>query len=149
MFPEFSFPNQVNRLAIAECWQSSLQPRPLFRSHYVIVHQFQKFTQVPFNSTDNFFGPGQAIRFSANTLGKGANPLAFSNTTDGFGYNAFSLPGDTKFDLAPQTQTNGVFDFTGKNAASKNALLNWGIAAIVYLLIGRFGANAIAPKSSR
>jgi FG-GAP-like repeat len=72
----------------------------------------QKFTQIPFSSTDNFFGPGQAIRISSNTLGKAANPLSFSNTTDGFGYNAFSLPGDVKFDLAPQTATNGVFDFT-------------------------------------
>jgi hypothetical protein len=48
----------------------------------------------------------------------------------------------------PFSRDNGIFDFTGKNAASKNALLNWGIAAIVYLLIGRFLANAIAPKSS-
>jgi hypothetical protein len=49
----------------------------------------------------------------------------------------------------PFSRDNGIFDFTGKNAASKNALLNWGIAAIVYLLIGRFLANAIAPKSTR
>jgi hypothetical protein len=49
----------------------------------------------------------------------------------------------------PFSRDDGVFDFTGKNAEAKNALLNWGIAAIVYLLIGRFLANAIAPKSSR
>ncbi len=49
----------------------------------------------------------------------------------------------------PFSRDNGIFDFTGKNAESKNALLNWGIAAIVYLLIGRFGANAIAPKTAR
>jgi len=49
----------------------------------------------------------------------------------------------------PFSRNNGIFDFTGKNAESKNALLNWGIAAIVYLLIGRFLANAIAPKSTR
>ncbi len=49
----------------------------------------------------------------------------------------------------PFSRDNGVFDFTGKNAESKNALLNWGIAAIVYLLIGRFLANAIAPKTTR
>jgi len=49
----------------------------------------------------------------------------------------------------PFSRDNGVFDFTGKNAEAKNALLNWGIAAIVYLLIGRFLANAIAPKSTR
>ena len=33
--------------------------------------------------------------------------------------------------------TTASSHFTGKNAESKNALLNWGIAAIVYLLIGR------------
>ena len=49
----------------------------------------------------------------------------------------------------PFSRDNGVFDFSGKNAESKNALLNWGIAAIVYLLIGRIGANLIAPKSTR
>jgi hypothetical protein len=49
----------------------------------------------------------------------------------------------------PFSRDDGVFDFTGKNAESKNALLNWGIAAIVYLFIGRFGGNAIAPKSTR
>jgi hypothetical protein len=49
----------------------------------------------------------------------------------------------------PFSRDNGVFDFTGKNAESKNALLNWGIAAIVYLVIGRVGANVIAPKSAR
>jgi hypothetical protein len=49
----------------------------------------------------------------------------------------------------PFSRDDGVFDFTGKNAEAKNALLNWGIAAIVYLLIGRFLANAIAPKSTR
>ncbi len=46
----------------------------------------------------------------------------------------------------PFSLDDGVFDFTGKNAEAKNALLNWGIAALVYLLIGRFGSNAIAPK---
>lgn len=49
----------------------------------------------------------------------------------------------------PFSRDNGVFDFTGKNAVAKNALLNWGIAAVVYLVIGRFLANAIAPKSTR
>jgi hypothetical protein len=49
----------------------------------------------------------------------------------------------------PFSRDDGIFDFTGKNAESKNALLNWGIAAIVYLFIGRFGANAIAPNSTR
>ena len=29
---------------------------------------------------------------------------------------------------------------------AKNALLNWGIAAVVYLVVGRLIANLIAPK---
>ena len=49
----------------------------------------------------------------------------------------------------PFSRTDGIFSFTGDNAASRNALLNWGAAAIVYLLIGRLLANAIAPRSSR
>ena len=49
----------------------------------------------------------------------------------------------------PFSLQDGIFHFTGKNALSKNALLNWGIAAVVYLLIGRFVANLIAPKGVR
>ena len=49
----------------------------------------------------------------------------------------------------PFSLEDGIFDFKGKNAVAKNALLNWGIAAVVYLLIGRFLANAIAPKGAR
>jgi hypothetical protein len=49
----------------------------------------------------------------------------------------------------PFSRDDGIFSFEGKNAVAKNALLNWGIAAIVYLLIGRFLANVIGPKSSR
>jgi hypothetical protein len=49
----------------------------------------------------------------------------------------------------PFSRENGIFDFTGKNAESKNALLNWGIAAIVYLAIGRILSNVISPKGVR
>ena len=46
----------------------------------------------------------------------------------------------------PFSRTDGIFKFSGKNAVPKNALLNWGLAAIVYLVIGRVLANVIAPK---
>ena len=49
----------------------------------------------------------------------------------------------------PFSRDDGIFDFSGKNAAAKNALVNWGIAAIVYLVIGRLLAGLIAPKSTR
>ena len=46
----------------------------------------------------------------------------------------------------PFSRNDGIFSFDGKNAVAKNALLNWGIAAVVYLLIGRVLANLVAPK---
>lgn len=49
----------------------------------------------------------------------------------------------------PFSRTDGIFRFTGKSGISKNALLNWGLAAIVYLLIGRLLANLIAPKGRK
>lgn len=49
----------------------------------------------------------------------------------------------------PFSRNDGIFDFSGKNSVAKNALLNWGIAAIVYLVVGRLLANAIAPKGKR
>ncbi|GAB3663972.1 hypothetical protein GCM10027596_27800 [Nocardioides korecus] len=49
----------------------------------------------------------------------------------------------------PFSRTNGIFDFSGKNAVPKNALLNWGLAAIVYLVLGRVISNLLAPKTTR
>lgn len=49
----------------------------------------------------------------------------------------------------PFSRDDGVLSFTGEDAEARNALLNWGIAAIVYLLVGRLLANAIAPKVAR
>lgn len=46
----------------------------------------------------------------------------------------------------PFSRQDGIFNFSGKNAVPKNALVNWGIAAIVYLVLGRVLAGAIAPK---
>lgn len=49
----------------------------------------------------------------------------------------------------PFSRTNGIFDFHGKNGATKDAVVNWGIAAIVYLAIGRYLQRLLAPKSPR
>lgn len=49
----------------------------------------------------------------------------------------------------PFSRDNGIFDFSGANAVAKNALLNWGIAAIVYLVLGRLVARLIAGKGGR
>lgn len=40
----------------------------------------------------------------------------------------------------------GVFkDFTGKNAGVKEALTNWGIAAVIYLVVGKVIDRVIRP----
>ena len=49
----------------------------------------------------------------------------------------------------PFSKDDGIFNFSGKNAAAKNALVNWGIAAVVYLVLGRVIAGLVGPKGSR
>lgn len=45
----------------------------------------------------------------------------------------------------PFSLDNGVFTFDGKDAETKNALVNWGIAAVVYLIIGKVLDRIIRP----
>ena len=46
----------------------------------------------------------------------------------------------------PFSRTNGIFAFHGKNADVKDAVVNWGIAAIVYLAIGRYLQRLLEPR---
>ncbi|WP_395692708.1 hypothetical protein [Nocardioides sp.] len=48
-------------------------------------------------------------------------------------------------DLDVFSRSNGVFTFDGADAATKNALANWGIAAIAYLVVGRVLERIIRP----
>lgn len=48
----------------------------------------------------------------------------------------------------PFSRDNGIFKFTGENAATKDAVVNWGIAALVYVVIGRYLQRLLAPKAS-
>jgi hypothetical protein len=41
---------------------------------------------------------------------------------------------------------NGIMKFTGENADTKNAVVNWGIAALVYLGIGRLLQRWLGPR---
>jgi hypothetical protein len=53
---------------------------------------------------------------------------------------SFVLDGADKLDLF------GPFkEFTGKNAATKEALTNWGIYAILYLVVGKVLDRIIRP----
>ena len=57
---------------------------------------------------------------------------------------AFVLDGADLLD-GPLNRETGVFTFDGANAATKSALVNWGIAAVVYLLIGKILDRIIRP----
>ena len=46
----------------------------------------------------------------------------------------------------PFSRKNGIFEFHGENGATKDAVVNWGIAAIVYLAIGRYIQHLLAPR---
>jgi hypothetical protein len=45
----------------------------------------------------------------------------------------------------PFSRDEGIFTFEGKEAETKGALVNWGIAAVVYLLIGKVLDRIIRP----
>jgi hypothetical protein len=45
----------------------------------------------------------------------------------------------------PFSRTDGVFDFSGDHGTTWDAIVNWGIAAVVWLAIGRVAAAVIRP----
>ncbi|MET3960647.1 hypothetical protein ABIE44_000581 [Marmoricola sp. OAE513] len=46
----------------------------------------------------------------------------------------------------PFSRDNGIFAFHGENADTKNAVVNWGIAALVYLALGRYFQRILGPR---
>ncbi|WP_235530240.1 MULTISPECIES: hypothetical protein [unclassified Nocardioides] len=50
-----------------------------------------------------------------------------------------------RLDLGIFSLENGIKEFTGKNAEIKNALFNWGIGAVVWLVIGKVLDKVIRP----
>ena len=57
----------------------------------------------------------------------------------------FVLDGADVFDLGVFSRHNGIKEFEGSNAATKNALFNWGLAAIAWLVVGRLLDRIIRP----
>lgn len=58
---------------------------------------------------------------------------------------AFVLDVADVVDLDVFSRGNGVFHFSGEDAATKNALTNWGLAAVGYLVVGRILERIIRP----
>ncbi|WP_028637611.1 hypothetical protein [Nocardioides sp. URHA0032] len=48
-------------------------------------------------------------------------------------------------DLQVFSRGNGIFTFNGGDATTKNALANWGLAAVAYLVVGRVLERVIRP----
>ena len=57
----------------------------------------------------------------------------------------FVLDVADKLDLGIFSRQNGVKEFTGHDAATKNALFNWGLAAIAWLVVGRILDRIVRP----
>lgn len=49
----------------------------------------------------------------------------------------FALSGAEVFDLGVFSREDGIKQFTGSGAETKNALFNWGLGAVAWLIVGR------------
>ena len=57
----------------------------------------------------------------------------------------FVLAGADRVDLGIFSRDNGIKQFTGPNADTKNALFNWGLGAAAWLFVGRILDRLIRP----
>jgi hypothetical protein len=57
----------------------------------------------------------------------------------------FVLDGAARVDLGIFSKDNGIKEFTGSNAETKNALFNWGLGAAAWLIVGRVMDRLIRP----
>jgi len=57
----------------------------------------------------------------------------------------FVLEGADRVDLGIFSKDNGIKEFTGANAETKNALFNWGLGAVAWLVVGRILDRLIRP----
>ncbi len=48
-----------------------------------------------------------------------------------------ALSGAEVFDLGVFSREDGIKQFTGSSAETKNALFNWGLGAVAWLIVGR------------
>jgi hypothetical protein len=55
------------------------------------------------------------------------------------------LGGADKLDIGVFSREDGIFTFQGRDAAIQDALVNWGIGAIAYLVVGKLVDRVIRP----
>jgi len=57
----------------------------------------------------------------------------------------FVLAGADRVDLGIFSRDNGIKQFSGADADTKNALFNWGLGAAVWLVVGRILERLVRP----
>ncbi len=82
--------------------------------------------------------------FFASVLALGALCVALDFNRDNSLVSFLLNTGDA-VDLGVFSRKGGIKDFTGSNADVKNILLNWGVCAVVWLVIGRVADRLIRP----
>ena len=63
--------------------------------------------------------------------------LQGSGTNSANSLYKFVVETGDRLDFGVLSRENGLFDFVGKNSDTKDALANWGLAAVVWLVLGR------------
>jgi hypothetical protein len=58
---------------------------------------------------------------------------------------AFAIDVADVVDLGLFSRGDGIKQFTGDNAETKNALVNWGLGAIAWLIVGRVAERLVRP----
>ncbi|MDT0201040.1 hypothetical protein [Nocardioides sp. AE5] len=77
-------------------------------------------------------------------LALGALTFALKANTDNSLVGFIRDTADT-LDLGIFGITNGIKEFDGENAEVKNALFNWGLGAVFWLILGRLADRFIRP----
>lgn len=77
-------------------------------------------------------------------LAVGALTYALKANTDN-GLVEFVRDWANRVDLGVFSQENGIKEFVGKNSDVKNALFNWGLGAVFWLVVGRALDRIIRP----
>lgn len=80
----------------------------------------------------------------AMCLAVGALCIALKANEDN-GAVSFILGMADRVDLGIFSQDGGIKEFAGENAEVKNALFNWGLGAVFWLIVGRILEKIIRP----
>ncbi len=82
--------------------------------------------------------------FAALLLAAGALLVALKANEDN-DLVSFVLSAADRVDLGVFSREGGIKEFTGDNAGVKDALFNWGLGAIAWLIVGRILDRLIRP----